>query len=523
MNRMSQNSLSALLLAGAVISGCDAQRPPQQPNILFIMSDDHTQQAIGAYGSTLAETPHIDRIAREGAIFKKSFVTNSICAPSRAVMLTGKHSHINGKIDNIGEFNWDQENVAKILQKAGYETALIGKIHIDGTPQGFDYWNVLPGQGFYYNPVFIDNGERKVIEGHCSPITTQLTLSWLDSIRDKSKPFLLLYHQKAPHGVWEPELKYLNLYEDREYYFPDNFFDDYEGRGSAAREQTTGIMNNFTWRRMKFENDPYTGKPTGFSSSINRMSDEDARAWRAFYNPRNAAFDTSNHDTAYIARFKFERYLRDYLKTAQSVDDGIGEVIAYLEKNNLLENTIVIYTSDQGFFLGEHGWFDKRFMYEESFSTPLVMRYPKEIKAGTVVNNLVQNLDLAPTFLDYAGLKKPDDMQGESFRKIVSGKNVPWRDAVYYHYYEHPSDHMVKRHYGVRTDRYKLIHFYYDVDEWELYDLEKDPNEMKSVYDDPGYEEIRKTLHKRLEELRLQYEDSDELARSFLEKDLKRE
>jgi arylsulfatase A-like enzyme len=270
---------------------------------------------------------------------------------------------------------------------------------------------------------------------------------------------------------------------------------------------------------LKFENDPYTGKPTGFTNNINRMSEEDQKAWRAFYNPRNEAYIKNHPDPLYDARFKFERYLRDYLKTAQSVDDGIGEVMEYLEENNLLENTIIIYTSDQGFFLGEHGWFDKRWMYEESFSTPLVMRYPKEIKPGTIVNDLVQNLDLAPTFLDYAGVTVPDDMQGRSFREIASGKNVPWRDAVYYHYYEHPSVHGIKRHYGVRTDRYKLIHFYYDVDEWELYDLVNDPNEMRSVYDDPEYAEIQKTMHIRLNELRSQYGDSDELNQYFYTKD----
>jgi arylsulfatase A-like enzyme len=516
MRLLKPDSLVLLFSGIAMVSCGQSQKELQRPNILFIMSDDHTRQAISAYGSALAETPNIDRIAREGAIFNRSFVTNSICAPSRAVMLTGKYSHINGKVDNFGLFNWDQESVAKILQRSGYQTALIGKIHLEGIPQGFDYSNVLPGQGEYYNPVFIENGERKVIEGHCSPITTQLALNWLENIRDKNKPFLLLYHQKAPHGVWMPEIKYLNLYEDQNYDLPDNFFDTYEGRGSAAKEQQTDILRNFHWRRMKFENDPYTGKPTGFANSIKRMSPEDQQAWREFYGPRNASFDTSNTDINYIARFKFERYLKDYLKTAQSVDDGIGEVLDYLEKKNLLENTIVIYTSDQGFYLGEHGWFDKRFMYEESFSTPLVMRYPKEIKPGTVVNDLVLNLDYAPTFLDYAGIKKPEDMQGESFRKVVAGSKVPWRDAVYYHYYEYPAEHSVKRHYGIRTHRYKLIHFYYDVDEWELYDLEKDPKEMKSGYNNPEYAGIQKKLHKRLQELREQYGDSEALSRDFL-------
>lgn len=508
--------ITSLLLGYAVHS-----EELNRPNILFIMSDDHTRQAISAYGSKLIETPNIDRIAKEGAIFNQSFVTNSICAPSRAVMLTGRHSHINGKIDNLSTFNWDQENVAKLLQNAGYQTALIGKIHLDGTPQGFDYSIVLPGQGHYFNPEFIENGERRIIEGHCSPITTNLTLNWLENIRDKSKPFFLMYHQKAPHGAWMPELKYLELLDDREFNFPDNFFDNYEGRGTAAREQEMEIVNHLGWRRLKFEHDPYTGESTPLINDIQRMNEKQLETWRAYYNPKNEMYIKNKPTGKELANFNFQRYLKDYLKTAKSVDDGIGEVMEYLKANNLLDNTIIIYTSDQGFYLGEHGWFDKRFMYEESFSMPLLMRYPKEIKPGTVINDLVMNLDFAPTFLDYAGVGIPSEMQGMSFRKLVSGIKVPWRDAIYYHFYEYPSIHMVKRHYGVRTDRYKLIHFYYDVDEWEMYDLLNDPNEMKSIYDEPAYAEVQKMLHKRLEELRLQYGDSDELNQYFLQRALK--
>jgi arylsulfatase A-like enzyme len=520
---MYKNFIKLLALITPVLGiKCTVQsEEAQRPNILFIMSDDHTKQAISAYGSNLIETPNIDRIAKEGAIFNQSFVTNSICAPSRAVMLTGKHSHINGKIDNLSSFNWNQENVAKLLQNAGYQTALIGKIHIDGTPQGFDYSIVLPGQGHYFNPEFIENGERRIIEGHCSPITTNLTLNWLENIRDKSKPFLLMYHQKAPHGPWLPELKYLELLEDHEFDFPDNFFDNYEGRGTAAREQEMEIVNHLGWRRLKFEHDPYTGELTSFINDIQRMNEKQLGTWRAYYNPKNETFIKNNPTGKELANFKFQRYLKDYLKTAKSVDDGIGEVMEYLKENNLIDNTIIIYTSDQGFYLGEHGWFDKRFMYEESFSTPLLIRYPKEIKPGTQINDLVMNLDFAPTFLDYAGVDIPQNMQGKSFRKLISGEKIPWRDAIYYHFYEYPSIHMVKRHYGVRTDRYKLIHFYYDVDEWELYDLIEDPNEMKSVYGEPSYSEVQKMLHKRLEELRKQYGDSDELNQHFLQRTLK--
>ena len=489
----------------------------KRPNILYIMSDDHGYQAISAYGYGLNKTPNIDRIAKEGAIFNRAFVTNSISAPSRAVMLTGKFSHINGKIDNSVPFNWNQESFPKVLQQNGYQTALVGKIHLDGNPQGFDYSIVLPGQGEYYNPDFIENGVKKRHPGYVTTLTTQFALEWLDKKRDKTKPFCLLYHQKAPHRNWLAEEKYLNLYEDREFPMPENFFDDYSGRTTAAHTQEMGVYKDMLWGHdMKFENDPYTGKPTDLMPDINRMDDHQRAAWRAAYNPKNEAFIKNNPQGKELAKWKYQRYIRDYLKCIQSVDDGVGEVLDYLDKNGLTENTIVIYTSDQGFYLGEHGWFDKRFMYEESFRTPLLIRYPKEIKPGSVINQMVQNVDFAPTFLNYAGIKAPSEMQGESFRNLLNGQSTLWRDAIYYHYYEYPSVHMVKRHYGVRTERYKLIHFYYDVDEWEMYDLEKDPHEMKSVYNDPSYAEVRAKLEIRLKELREKYKDTDEITRSFL-------
>ncbi|MGF1583848.1 MAG: sulfatase [Bacteroidales bacterium] len=547
MNKNLSKSM-ALLALGAGIASCSQQiEEAQRPNILFIMSDDHTQQAVSAYGYDLLHTPNIDRLAKEGAIFKQSFVTNSICAPSRAVMLTGKYSHLNGKPDNRGDFNWDQQNFAKLLQQAGYQTSLVGKIHLNGLPQGFDYSIVLPGQGLYYNPVFIENGERKEFEGHTTPLTTEFALNWLENIRDKEKPFALVYNQKAPHRNWLPEPRYVDFLEDREFDFPVNFFDDYEGRGSAAREQEMEIIKHMFWGHdMKLERNPHSGEPTRFANDINHMNEAQRESWREVYDPINEAFLEKIPEDRYesffqepprqfsfdflkntpegreLASFMFHRYLRDYLKTIKSIDDGVGEVLNYLEENGLLENTVVIYTSDQGFYLGEHGWFDKRFMYEQSLSTPLLMRYPKEIEPGTEINEMVLNLDLAPTFLDYAGLDKPEDMQGESFRQLTTGNKVDgWRDAIYYHYYEYPSVHMVKRHYGVRTDRYKLIHFYYDIDEWEMYDLQEDPTEMKSVYDDPSYSEIQAMLHEKLNELRLKYGDSDELSQQFLEEYLK--
>ena len=489
------------------------------PNIVFIMSDDHAYQAISAYGHGLNQTPNIDRIAAEGAIFHRGFVSNSICAPSRAAFLTGKHSFVNGKVDNMQPYNWDQPNFARYLQQAGYETALVGKIHLNGLPQGFDYSCVLPGQGHYYNPDFIENGERKRIPGYVTTITTELALNWLENQRDKDKPFLLMYHQKAPHRNWQSEEKYLTLFDDKTFEPPANYFDDYAGRGRAAKEQEMQVDGHARWGHdFKLYVDPDGDSTRLYNRHLKRFDQEQLAAWNAAYQPKNEAFLAANLQGEELGKWKFNRYLKDYLRTIQSVDDGVGELLAYLDENGLTDNTIVVYTSDQGFYLGEHGWFDKRFMYEESFRTPILMRYPKEIEAGSEVNELIQNIDFAPSFLDYAGVEIPDDIQGESFRKIVRGESEEWRDALYYTYYEYPSVHMVKRHYGVRTDRYKLIHFYYDIDEWEMYDLEKDPSEMQNVYDDPAYASVREDLHQRLTELRKQYGDSEELEQMHLKR-----
>ena len=503
-----------LLTAGTSIIGCNSRK--HQPNIVFIMSDDHAYQAISAYGYGLNETPNIDRLAREGAIFTRACVTNSISAPSRAVMLTGKHSYINGKVDNMQPFNWDQDNFPKLLQANGYQTAMIGKIHLDGLPQGFDFSMVLPGQGQYYNPDFLINGKKTRLEGYCTEIITETALDWLKNKRDPNKPFCLLYHQKAPHRNWLPAPKYVNLYDERTFEPPATFFDDYIGRGTAARDQEMKIDGHAQWGHdFKLIVDP-DGDTTEFSNDLKRMNPEQRANWMAAYENENQEFLKAGLTGRELALWKFNRYIKDYLRCIKSVDDGVGELLDYLETAGLDENTIVIYTSDQGFYLGEHGWFDKRFMYEESFRTPLLMRYPKEIKAGTKIDKLVQNLDFAPTFLDYAGVTVPAEMQGLSFRKLVSGRSSGWRDAVYYTYYEFPSVHMVKRHYGVATDRYKLMHFYYDIDEWEMYDLQTDPSEMKNIYNNPEYKEVREMLHKRLEDLRKQYGDSDEMNDKFL-------
>ncbi len=501
-----------------VLFSCKSEKSEtsQRPNIIYIMSDDHAYQAISAYGFGLNKTPNIDRLATEGAIFTRACVTNSLCAPSRAVLLTGMHSFINGKVDNVQVFNWDQPNFPKILQANGYQTAMIGKIHLDGVPQGFDFSMVLPGQGNYYNPDFLIDGERVRKKGYVTEIITETALDWLKNKRDPNKPFCLLYHQKAPHRNWLPAPKYVNLYDDKTFDLPETFFDDYSDRGSAAKEQEMEVNRDMMWGHdFKFIVDP-NGDSTNFVPDLKRMNDEQRANWMAAYEDENQAFLKNMPTGVELAKWKFNRYVKDYLRCIKSVDDGVGELLDYLKEAGLEENTIVIYTSDQGFYLGEHGWFDKRFMYEQSLRTPLLVRYPKEIKPGTKINKLVQNLDFAPTFLDYAGVKVPKEMQGESFRDLVSGKTSEFRDAIYYTYYEYPSVHMVKRHYGVATERYKLMHFYYDVDEWEMYDLQKDPQEMHNIYDDPEYADVQKMLQKKLTELRTKYGDSDELDQKYL-------
>lgn len=492
-----------------------------QPNIIFIMSDDHAYQAISAYDGSLNHTPNIDRIAEEGAIFTHGYVTNSICAPSRAVMLTGKHSFVNGKVDNLQAFNWDQDNFAKQLQKAGYETAMIGKIHINGLPQGFDYSNVLPGQGEYYNPDFIENGVKKRYHGYCTHVTTDIAMDWLKNKRDPNKPFLMLYHQKAPHRTWMPEKKYLDLFKDKVFTPPANFFDNYENRPVAA-EHEMGIFEHmdlvYDLKMLDEEGDIKTKYRRMGQRRYDRMDSTQRAAWDAHYKPIIEEFKSLNLEGEELALWKFNRYMHDYLATIQSVDDGVGQVLDYLDEAGMAENTIVVYTSDQGFYLGEHGWFDKRFMYEESFRTPMLMRYPKEIKPGTVVDELIQNLDFAPTFLDYANTAIPEDIQGESFRKVVSKESSEWRDAIYYTYYEYPGEHNVQRHHGVRTDRYKLIHFYYDSDTWELYDLKEDPSEMNNLYNNPDYAGVQEDMHKKLIEIRAKYGDSDEIDKQNLDR-----
>ncbi len=468
----------------------------KRPNIIFIMTDDHASHALSCYGSKINKTPNLDRLAKGGMLFKNSFCTNSICAPCRAVILTGKYSHINGVIDNRKKFDGTQQTFPKLLQKVGYQTAMIGKWHLKTDPTGFDYWNVLPGQGTYYNPAMIEMGQRKKYTGYTTDIITDHCLKWLKE-RDLDKPFCLMFHHKAPHRRWEPGPKYLNMYDDVTMPEPDNLFDDYSNRGRAAREQDMSIEKTMDKRDLKLI-------PPG------DLNTEQKKLWDAAYNPKNEAFEKANLQGKDLVRWKYQRYIKDYLRCIASVDDNVGRLLNYLDESGLAKNTVVFYTSDQGFYLGDHGWFDKRFMYEESLRMPLLVRYPKEIKPGSVNDNIVLNLDFAPTFLDFAGLNKPPDMQGRSIRPLLQAKKTKdWRKSMYYHYYEYPAVHSVKRHYGVRTDRHKLIHFYNDIDEWELYDLRKDPREMKNVFDDPAYADTVKKLKAELKRLRKKYKDTE--------------
>lgn len=514
-----------IFLLASITFGYSCQKQPERPNIIFIMSDDHAFQAISAYGSVLNKTPNIDRLAQEGMIFQNAFVTNSICAPCRAVILTGKYSHLNGVLDNVLAFDTAQVTFPKLLRKAGYQTAMIGKWHLKSEPNGFDFWKVLPGQGNYYNPDFRTPEGMEQVEGYVTDIITDVALDWLKNGRDPDKPFMMMYHHKAPHREWWPGPDHLKKYDGVTFPEPPTLFDDYSNRGSAAREQEMTIlyhMNPGSDLKIKpddadtiLQSDPWT--INAYKWNYRRMTDEQRRQWDEAYDPMVEEFMNNPPEGDELLKWKYQRYMHDYLACIASVDDNVGRLLDYLDETGLADNTIVVYTSDQGFYLGEHGWFDKRFMYEESHRTPLIVRWPGKTEPGSVCEEMVLNLDFAETFLDVAGASIPEPMQGQSIVPLLTGETPDtWRDAIYYHYYEYPAVHMVKRHYGIRTERYKLIHFYYDIDEWELYDLQEDPHEMNNLYGKEGYDEITADLKTRLEELRNQYGDSEELSRSFL-------
>lgn len=472
------------------------QQAKTPPNILFIFTDDHCEQALSAYGSKIITTPGMDRIAEEGVRFTRCYVTNSICGPSRAVIQTGIYSHMNGFLTNRDRFNGDQQTFPKILQAAGYQTAIIGKWHLKSTPQGYDYFDVLKGQGPYNNPPMLtmdDAGEVVEVknEGYTTDIIIGKTLAWLKNDRDPEKPFMLMCQHKAPHRNWVPHEKYQNWLDDVEIPEPETFWDDYSGRTAPASRQTMEVGRDLSEKDLKLDRQGnYAEKNRKYREAIPGMTDEE------------------------IVKWKYQRYVKDYLRCIRSVDDGIIKILEYLDDSGLAENTIVIYSSDQGWYLGDHGWFDKRWMYEQSLKTPLLVRWPGIVEAGSVNGDIVSNLDFAETFLEMAGVEVPGNMQGRSLVPVLKGETPEdWRKSFYYHYYEFPGAHSVARHYGVTNGLYKLIHFYgpshvegETYDEWELYDLEKDPNELNSVYGDPAYKKIREEMHAELNNLRKEYQ-----------------
>ncbi len=451
----------------------------QRPNIVFIMSDDHAAHAISAYGSKLIKTPNIDRLATEGMKFENCFVTNSICTPSRAAILTGKYSHLNG-VPVFNHIDSSQPMLQKYLQQAGYFTGMVGKWHLggqnpytpeNGKPTGFDYWNILPGQGAYFDPLMIEMGERKKLAGYTTDIITDLAIQFVQK-RPADKPFFLMYHHKAPHRNWQPDEKHRKQYENYEPPIPATFDDDYKGKSDASRNATMHIDADLNDTDLKMK------PPAGLTGTA-------------------------------LKKWKFTRYMQDYLACVQSVDDNIGRFLDYLDKNGLAENTIVVYTSDQGFFLGEHNFYDKRFMYEESLRMPFLIRWPKQIKAGSVSQGMILNVDFAPTFLDAAGLKIPADMQGRSFMPLLAGKTPKgWRTSMYYRYY-HPGHHNVAAHYGIRTMQHKLIYFH-KLDQWEFYDLQKDPLEMRNEYGNPANAKLVASLKKEMYRLKKDLKDKDQ-------------
>jgi arylsulfatase A-like enzyme len=467
--------------AAALQLGRAADAPP---NILYIMADDHAAHAISAYGSRINRTPNIDRIAQQGVRFDNCFCTNSICTPSRAVILTGQYSHLNGVKTLNDALDPERQNVAKLLQGAGYQTAMVGKWHLQKDPSGFDYWNILPGQGVYHDPVFIEMGKRSKRTGYCTDLIADYSLDWLKR-RDPKKPFYLMCHHKAPHRPWQPDEKHAHMYDGADVPEPFNLFDHYENRSKAAANATLKVGENMTKTDVKRDIPP-------------DLKGDALRKWA------------------------YQYYIKDYLRCIASVDDNVGRVLDYLDAEGLAKNTLVIYTSDQGFFLGDHGYFDKRFMYEESLRMPFLARYPGVIKPGTKNADMVLNLDFPETFLDFAGEKAPADMQGRSFRPILEGHTPrDWRQSMYYRYWMHLADHGVPAHYGVRTKQYKLIYYYgkalgssgaIDRDtapEWEFFDIQKDPHEMNNLYGDPKHEKAIGELKKELTRLRELYKDND--------------
>ncbi len=499
----------------------------KKPNILLIMTDDHAAHAMSCYGSKINNTPNMDRIANEGMKFDNCFCTNSICAPSRATILTGKHSNKNGVRTLRDSFDSSQETFPKLLKENGYSTAIIGKWHLghkkENLPKGFDYWNIFPGQGDYYDPVMKEMGVNKEFKGYATDIVTNKSLEWLEHI-DKDKPFCLLCYHKAPHRPWLPDDKHKDMYKNIDIPIPETFNDNYENRSNAAKNAYMRIAEHMNSMDLKIK-PPKDIKETGslpaemennrgsMDDSLIRLNMPDSiEGYSLITNEGEVVEFQSKHE---LEKWKYQRFIKDYLRCVASVDDNIGKLLDYLDEKSLGKDTIVIYTSDQGFFLGDHGWFDKRFMYEESLRMPLLVRYPQKVQPGSASKKIVTNLDFAETILDYASVKIPHDMQGKSFRSILEGEEPEnWQKAMYYRYWMHMAQHNVPAHYGIRTDRYKLIYYYgkglgtkgsldvHTEPEWELFDLEKDPYEMNNVYNDVSYKTIVEELKNDLYRLK---------------------
>lgn len=486
-------ALFAFLLSPAFVFAAS------RPNIIFIMSDDHASHAISAYGSKINQTPHLDRLAREGIRLNNCFAVNSICTPSRAAILTGKYSHING-VTVFNRFDGSQWTVAKTLRAAGYHTAMVGKWHLTSDPTGFDYWNILPGQGLYHDPFFIEMGERKKISGYATDITTDIAINFIKN-SPKNKPFFLMCHHKAPHRPWDPDAKHARLYEDVDIPEPETFNDNYATRSPAATEATMRIDRDLNRRDLKVE--PPADLKGPELATWNSTTDTEMEVV-----VKGAKQKLTGEA---LKKWKYQKYIKDYLRCIASVDDNVGRLLDYLDASGLATNTIVIYTSDQGFYLGDHNWFDKRFMYEESLRMPFLVRYPGHINAGSTSDAMVLNVDFAPTFLEYAGLDAPMEVQGRSIASVLAGKPPKdWRKEMYYRYYHYPGDHQVQPHYGIRTERHKLIYFN-RIDAWELFDLKTDPRELKNVYADPGQAGVVKQLKASLARLRTELNDQDQL------------
>jgi N-acetylglucosamine-6-sulfatase len=490
----------------------------QRPNILFLFSDDHAIKSISAYGGPLADvapTPSIDQLARQGAVFLNSFCANSICGPSRATILTGKHSHKNGFMRNTGKgMDQTQWTVAKELQANGYNTAVIGKWHLKTTPVGFDHWEIFPGQGSYYNPVFVQqDGSNKRFEGYATDLTTDKAINWLDS-RDDNKPFFLMCQHKAPHRTFAPALRHLDAFNGVQIPEPETLFDDYANRSSTLARNQMEIDRHFDWAydakvRKNERGDVVLPKPDRYGTpEYNRMTNQQKQVWDAHFGPQNQAFladfKAGKLSHQEIVRWKYQRYMKNYLATVKAVDESVGRMLKYLDDNGLAENTIVIYSSDQGFFLGEHGWYDKRWMFEESFRMPFLVRWPGVVKPQSQPTELIQNIDYAPTFLEMAGLSVPAEIQGNSLVPIMNGTVKKWRESLYYAYYEF-GEHAVPQHFGVRSMTHKLF-FFPATNEWNMFDLTNDPQEMVNVHNQPKYKRVQASLEQEFDRLRVQYD-----------------